>query len=94
MIAVISVGRDNSFGHPSQEVLQNLRAKGYSEQTGTVLSRSLERGDDLLVKTCRDFMFERAENISTKRRISGSSFQYGDCSVVTVNDMWPEDTTC
>jgi competence protein ComEC len=65
-IAVISVGRGNSFGHPSQEVLQNLEGIRIfrTDRDGAV--KIVERGDDLLVKTCRDFMFERAENISTE----------------------------
>jgi len=65
-IAVISVGRDNSFGHPSQEVLQALEGKKIfrTDRDGAV--KIVEREDDLLVKTCRDFIFERAGNISTE----------------------------
>ena len=65
-IAVISVGRDNSFGHPSQEVLENLEGKSIfrTDRDGAV--KIVEKGDDLLVKTCREFMFEKAESLSTE----------------------------
>lgn len=65
-IAVISVGRDNSFGHPSQETLEKLAdIKIFrTDQDGAV--KIVEKGEDLLVKTCREFMFEKADNISTE----------------------------
>lgn len=67
-IAVISAGRDNSFGHPSQEVLQKLEGKRIfrTDQDGAV--KIVEKGEELLVKTCREFMFERADTIDTEKR--------------------------
>jgi competence protein ComEC len=66
-IAVISVGRDNSFGHPSEEVLQKLEGKRIfrTDRDGAV--KIAEKDGDLLVKTCRKFMFERADNIGTEK---------------------------
>ena len=78
-IAVISVGRDNSFGHPSQEVLDKLEGKSIfrTDQDGAV--RITEKGEGLIVKTCREFMFQKADNIKTEQEISGSSLLCGDC---------------
>ena len=66
-IAVISVGRDNSFGHPSQEVMDKLEGKSIfrTDQDGAV--RIIEKGEDLLVKTCREFMFQKADNFQTEK---------------------------
>lgn len=66
-IAVISVGRGNSFGHPNQEFLMKLENKSIfrTDQDGAV--KIVERGDDLLVKTCREFMFQKADNIGTEK---------------------------
>jgi beta-lactamase superfamily II metal-dependent hydrolase len=64
---VISVGRDNSFGHPSQEVLQKLAGKRIlrTDQDGAV--KIVEKGGDLLVKTCREFMFQKADGFDMER---------------------------
>ena len=63
---MISVGRDNSFGHPSQEVLDKLEGKSIlrTDQDGAV--KIVEKGEDLLVKTCREFMFQKADNFETE----------------------------
>jgi len=63
-IAVISVGRDNSFGHPSQEVLEKLSDKKIlrTDQDGAI--KITENGEGLRVKTCREFMFEKADTLS------------------------------
>jgi competence protein ComEC len=65
-IAVISVGRDNVFGHPSQEVLDRFEGKSIfrTDQNGAV--RIVEKGEDLLVKTCREFMFQKADNFEAE----------------------------
>lgn len=67
-VAVISVGRDNSFGHPSQEVLDKFAGKRIlrTDQDGAI--KILEKGNDLLVKTCREFMFEKADSIETEKK--------------------------
>lgn len=66
-IAVISVGRDNSFGHPSPETLEKLAdIKIFrTDQDGAV--KIVEKGEDLLVKTCREFMFQKADNFETEK---------------------------
>jgi competence protein ComEC len=65
-ITVISVGRDNAFGHPSQEVLDKFEGKSIlrTDQDGAVMI--VEKGEDLLVKTCREFMFQKADNFETE----------------------------
>ena len=65
-IAVISVGRDNSFGHPTRETLEKLAdIKIFrTDQDGAV--RIVEKGEELLVKTCREFMFQKADNFETE----------------------------
>ena len=65
-IALISAGRDNSFGHPAQEVLQKLAGKRIlrTDQDGAV--KIVEKGEDLQVKTCREFMFQKAVNFETE----------------------------
>lgn len=67
-IAVISAGRDNSFGHPSQEVLQKLEGKRIfrTDQDGAI--KIVEKGEKLIVKTCREFVFEKADNINTEKK--------------------------
>lgn len=67
-IAVISVGKDNSFGHPSQEVLEKLEGKRIFRTDHDGAIKIVERGEELIVKTCREFMFERADNIDTEKR--------------------------
>lgn len=66
-LAVISVGRDNSFGHPSQEVLDKLEGKTIlrTDRDGAV--RIVEKGEDLIVKTCREFILQRADNFETEK---------------------------
>ncbi len=65
-IALISAGRDNSFGHPAQEVLQKLAGKRIlrTDQDGAV--KIVEKGEDLQVNTCREFMFQKAVNFETE----------------------------
>lgn len=65
-IAVISVGRDNAFGHPSQEVLDKFEGKNIlrTDQDGAV--KVIEKGEALIVKTCREFMFQKADNFNTE----------------------------
>jgi competence protein ComEC len=67
-IAVISVGKDNSFGHPSQEVLDKLEGKSIlrTDQDGAV--RIAEKGEGLFVKTCGEFMFQKADNFGIERK--------------------------
>ena len=67
-IAVISVGRDNSFGHPSQEVLGKLEGKRILRTDLDGAVKIVERADDLFVKTCREFMFVKADTIQTEKR--------------------------
>jgi competence protein ComEC len=66
-IAVISVGRDNSFGHPSQEVLDKLEGKSIlrTDRDGAV--KIVEKREGLFVKTCREFMFRKADNFGIER---------------------------
>jgi competence protein ComEC len=63
-IAVISVGRDNPFGHPSKEILETLEGKKIFRTDLDGAIKIVERGDDLVVKTCREFMFAKADTIA------------------------------
>ena len=55
-LAVISVGRYNSFGHPTDEVLQNIEASGAvckrTDQNGAV--EVWTDGKDLSIRSCID----------------------------------------
>ncbi|MDI6744830.1 MAG: DNA internalization-related competence protein ComEC/Rec2 [Thermodesulfovibrionales bacterium] len=63
-IAVISVGRDNSFGHPHQETLEMLEgAKIYrTDMNGAV--KITEKNGRLEVKTYRDFRFSKTKTFA------------------------------
>jgi competence protein ComEC len=60
-IAVISVGKDNSFGHPAQEMLEALSGKKIlrTDQDGAV--KVTEHAGELQVKTWHDAAFEIAD---------------------------------
>jgi competence protein ComEC len=59
-VAVISVGRYNTFGHPSPEVIEKLAGKKVfrTDTDGAVEIR--EAGNGLAVKTYKDFTLRRA----------------------------------
>jgi competence protein ComEC len=61
-VAVISVGRDNSFGHPHQEMLDALEGAGIyrTDIDGAIKIKASEKG--LEIKTYKDFKIERARS--------------------------------
>ena len=63
-IAVISVGRDNSFGHPHQDTLDMLEgAKIYrTDMNGAV--KITEKDGKLEVKTHRDYRFSKTKSLA------------------------------
>jgi competence protein ComEC len=67
-VAVISVGRDNSFGHPSHEVLQKLEGKRILRTDLDGAVKITEKEGGLIVKTCREFMFQRADSFGSEKR--------------------------
>jgi competence protein ComEC len=60
-VAIISVGRDNPFGHPHQEMLNTLQGVRTfrTDLNGAVKIRESEKG--LEVKTYEDFQFQHAK---------------------------------
>jgi competence protein ComEC len=66
-LAVISVGRDNSFGHPSREVLQKLEGKRVLRTDLDGAVKISEKEGELLVKTCREFNFQQADNFASEK---------------------------
>ncbi|KAF0145841.1 MAG: competence protein ComEC [Nitrospirae bacterium] len=67
-VAVISAGRDNSFGHPHKEMLDMLAdAKVYrTDIDGAV--RITEKEGRLEIKTFKDFQFEKTKSFSGEIR--------------------------
>lgn len=66
--AVISVGRDNSFGHPHQETLDALEGAGIyrTDTDGAIKIKATENG--LEIKKYKDFTIERAVSFSDEIR--------------------------
>jgi competence protein ComEC len=60
-IAVISVGRDNAFGHPSREMIEALSGKSIYRTDLDGAIKVTETETDLKVKTYRDYAFEKAD---------------------------------
>ena len=63
-VAVISVGRDNSFGHPHQETLDALEGASIyrTDIDGAIKIKVAEKG--LEIKTYKDFAIEKAGSFS------------------------------
>ena len=63
-VAVISVGRDNSFGHPHQETLDALEGAAIyrTDIDGAIKIKAAEKG--LEIKTYKDFKIEKAGSFS------------------------------
>jgi competence protein ComEC len=63
-IAVISAGKDNTFAHPHRETLDLLKGitAFRTDTEGAVTLRVT--GDSLDIKTCKDFLFEKASSLS------------------------------
>ena len=67
-VAVISVGRDNSFGHPSPDVLERLSGVKVlrTDRDGAVKITEKEGGLD--IKTYSDFVLEKADGPAAEWR--------------------------
>lgn len=67
-IGVISVGRENSYGHPHRETLEKLREISVyrTDRDGAVKITETPRG--LSVKTYRDFALERTRSVGGELR--------------------------
>jgi competence protein ComEC len=62
-VSVISVGRDNPFGHPGPRVLERLAGSEIfrTDRDGAV--KITETDEGLNVKTCRESVFQKAESL-------------------------------
>lgn len=67
-VAVISVGRDNSFGHPSPDVLERLSGVKVfrTDRDGAV--KITEKDGGLDIKTYSDFVLEKADGPAAEWR--------------------------
>jgi competence protein ComEC len=65
-VSVISVGKNNSYGHPGREVLERLDTTRVlrTDRDGAV--KITERGGELIVKTCRASGLGKARNFSAE----------------------------
>ncbi len=63
-VSVISVGRDNPFGHPGPRVLQKLAGSEIfrTDRDGAVKITETDGG--LHIKTCRESTFQKAESLN------------------------------
>lgn len=73
-VAVISVGRGNSFGHPSPDVLERLSGVRVlrTDRDGAVKITETEMGLD--IKTYNDFVLEKADGPAAEWRNVGRLF--------------------
>ena len=68
-IAVISAGRNNSFGHPSEEIMQRLEnIRVLRTDMDGAVKITEKKGNELIVKTCRESGFERANDSGAEKR--------------------------
>jgi competence protein ComEC len=67
-VAVISLGRDNSFGHPHKETLDALQGVSIfrTDTDGAVKIQESEKG--LEIKTYKDFQFEKTNSFKKERK--------------------------
>ncbi len=67
-IAVISAGRDNSFGHPRPEMLEALAGARIfrTDQDGAVKVTETDKG--LMVRTYHDYAMKRSDSLSEEMR--------------------------
>lgn len=65
-LAVISVGRDNPFGHPDPEVLDKLSGVRVLRTDRDGAIKITEGTDGLEIKTYRDFMLRKADGLRTE----------------------------
>ncbi|MGC2063760.1 MAG: DNA internalization-related competence protein ComEC/Rec2 [Thermodesulfovibrionales bacterium] len=67
-IAVISVGRENNFGHPSPEMLEELQNVRVLRTDLDGAVKITETGDGLEVRTYKDYAFEKADTLQKELR--------------------------
>lgn len=67
-VAVISVGRDNPFGHPSDEVMERLSGVKVLRNDRDGAIKITETMNGLDIKTYNDFILEKAEGPAAEWR--------------------------
>jgi competence protein ComEC len=63
-VAVISAGRDNTFGHPHKETLDVLHGEKIFRTDTDGAIKIGESGKELEIKTYKDFQFKRAKSLT------------------------------
>ena len=63
-VAIISVGRDNTFGHPHKETLDVLHGEKIFRTDTDGAIKIGESGKELEIKTYKDFQFKRAKSLT------------------------------
>jgi competence protein ComEC len=74
-VAIISVGRNNTFGHPHQEMLDALQGFRIfrTDTDGAIKVSASEKG--LYIKTYKDFQFKRANSFADEEKNIKRLFQ-------------------
>jgi competence protein ComEC len=67
-VAIISVGHDNTFGHPHQEMLNALQGVRIFRTDLDGAIKISESEKSLVIKTYRDFQFQRARSLKEEMK--------------------------
>ena len=74
-IAVISVGRDNTFGHPHKETLDALHGVQIFRTDIDGAIKIKESANGLVIKTHKDFQFQMVKSFADEKKNITRLFQ-------------------